>query len=254
MFYPFYVQVSKIMALIILTFSLLIPFTPANQEIAEIRAGGIVLPEGFTVTAHAGAMYTPDNTIFSLKQIVATDADIVEFDLHFRADGTAVLSHDAPAENGGVLLADALEVIAGNPVIRMNIDAKSARNLPVVQELLIEYGLLDRAFFTGIERGRVAAVKRDCPEVPFYLNCSIAPGADLQALADEVKGLGALGVNINYNDASRELCEVMHANGLLVSVWTVNDILSMYKMLSFGVDNITTRNPILLREIINNRL
>jgi glycerophosphoryl diester phosphodiesterase len=65
-----------------------------------------------------------------------------------------------------------------------------------------------------------------------------------------VKNAGAMGINFKYTSASKELVDVFHENGLLVSIWTVDDENNMYKILSFGPDNITTRNPDKLAKII----
>ena len=69
-------------------------------------------------------------------------------------------------------------------------------------------------------------------------------------LVEKVKNAGAIGINFNYKSASKELVEVFHENGLSVSIWTVNNEYNMYKILSFGPDNITTRNPDELSKII----
>ena len=71
------------------------------------------------------------------------------------------------------------------------------------------------------------------------------------SLVEKVKNAGAMGINFNYKNASKELVEVFHENGLLVSIWTVDDEYNMYKILSFEPDNMTTRNPDKLSEIVN---
>ena len=72
----------------------------------------------------------------------------------------------------------------------------------------------------------------------------------LLSLVEKVKNAGAIGINFNYKSASKELVDVFHENGLLVSIWTVDNEDNMYKILSFGPDNITTRNPNKLSKII----
>ena len=41
--------------------------------------------QGVTVTAHAGCMGLPENSVVAMEMGVAAGADIVEFDLNFRA-------------------------------------------------------------------------------------------------------------------------------------------------------------------------
>ena len=73
----------------------------------------------------------------------------------------------------------------------------------------------------------------------------------LLSLVEKVKNAGAVGINFNYKNASKELVEVFRNNGLLVSIWTVDTEFNMYKILSFQPDNITTRHPDKLSEIVN---
>jgi glycerophosphoryl diester phosphodiesterase len=223
-------------------------FTPANKEIAQIKKSLLALPEEFTVTAHAGAMLTRANSMWSVKQIAASDADVTEFDVTFRPDGTPVIRHDeTPSARQGTPLSEALAVVAEQGSMKINLDLKAFWNLPAVQELVEQAGMLERVFFTGVGREQTARVRQDCPKIPYYLNASVAgdteDAAMLHALADEVKALGAIGINLHYAGASRALCEVMHEQGLLVSVWTVNGRLDMHEMLAVGPDNITTKRP-----------
>ena len=59
-----------------------------------------------------------------------------------------------------------------------------------------------------------------------------------------------MGININYGTCSKQLVDVFHREGLLVSIWTVNKKFDMVKTVPFCADNITTRNPSQLVEII----
>ncbi len=220
----------------------------------EYERKGAALPEGFTITAHTGSAYTRDNSLESIRY-GAKNADIIEFDLHFTADGVAVLSHDSP-KGGEVTLEEALALVAQHENIKVNVDIKADTDLAVVQTLGEKYGIIDRLFFTGVDSAeRVAKIKRDCPRISYYLNVNVdgersADGAYLEELVALVKNSGAVGINLNKGGASKELCDAFHEAGLLVSVWTVNSELDMHKIISFGPDNITTRRPVRLSEII----
>lgn len=204
------------------------------------------LPEGFTVTAHTGCMGTKENSIEAILQ-GEKYADIVEFDLNFGKDGAAVLSHDEP-QGGEVTLDEAFRVISKAEKLRVNVDIKSDQRLSEIQRLAEIHGVCGRFFLTGVDRRFLAAVQRDCPGIPYYLNVSVDRKKRknreyLQSLADEVRLSGAIGINFNKKAASRQLVEVFHLNGLLVSVWTVNTRRSLLKIVSYGPDNITTRHP-----------
>jgi glycerophosphoryl diester phosphodiesterase len=83
-------------------------------------------------------------------------------------------------------------------------------------------------------------VKKDNKQTPEYLN----------ELVRIVKNSGAVGINFNKDSATKELVDTFHENNLLVSIWTVNEEKDMFKILYFAPDNITTRNPDVLKTLL----
>jgi glycerophosphoryl diester phosphodiesterase len=218
------------------------------------------LPEGFTITAHTGCEETEENSLESIRTGYESGADIVEFDLAFKSDGEAVLSHDEEPMDGCVTLDDAFALIAELPDIRVNVDCKSVANLNAVAQLAEEHGIIDRIFFTGISEEDVSAVKEHTSDISYWLNFDVDTEKNtdekyLLFLAEKTRDLGAVGLNINHGTCTKELVEVFHREGLLVSIWTVNEIEDMIKDIGLGADNITSRHPTQLVKIIelNNR-
>ncbi len=208
----------------------------------------------FTVTAHSGAFGTPDNSLEYVRKAIAEKCEILEIDVAFRPSGLPVIIHSgAPGETEGVPLEDALKLIAADPAIRMNLDLKSVANLPALDALLTHYGLLARAFYTGVGESWVETVRRDSA-VPYYLNTFIGCAdkrspARADKLAKKLLALGAAGLNVYYGDASPTVVNAMHANALPVSLWTANTRAAMRRCLRLGADNITTRRPDLMKII-----
>lgn len=221
------------------------------------RQSGAVIPDGFTVTAHTGAMLTPPNSLRSISASIEAGADIVEVDVTFRKDGTVVIIHsDAPAGNEGVLFEQAAALIAQSGTVRVNLDLKAFWNTAAVQEILARHNLLDRAFYTGVSAEKVAQVREGSPLVAYYINGSVDKAklddeAFLHGYAEEIAGLGAVGLNTHFSRVSKTVCDVMHAHGLLVSAWTVNKSVDQLRVLSCGADNITTKNPVKLRMLLD---
>ena len=214
----------------------------------------IELREGFTYTAHTGCANTPDNSLEAIEQGVKYGADIIEFDLHFLSDGTPVLSHDEPQGNE-VTLDEAFKKVSKYKDIRVNVDIKATANLKVVYPLAKKYGIENQIFYTGVKTEFVEAVKKDSPEVPYYLNVDVAKPRKqtpeyLEGLVEEVKKSGAIGINFNKDNATKELVDIFHENDLLVSIWTVNEEKDIYKILHLSPDNITTRRPDKMSEIL----
>ena len=202
-----------------------------------------------TVTAHSGAYNTPDNTIENVKKVIEKNCEIFEVDVTFRPSGTPVIIHSGnPSENEGVLLEDVFALVAkSNSKAKMNLDIKSTLNLPAVDELLKKYGLIDRAFYTGVFTDWVDKVKANSC-VPYYLNDSIKKSKrkdaeTLNALADKVTKLGAIGLNTNYKNATPLMMKIFHERNIPVSVWTINGRIRAKKYIKMGADNITTKKP-----------
>ncbi len=213
-----------------------------------------VLPENFTITCHAGAFHTKANSIDSIKTAIEWGADIVEFDVSFRPDGTAVIIHNSSPEiTQGVLLDDALKIVASDDKCRINLDIKSTANLPEVDRLVKKHNLFDRVFYTGVFEDWVDTVK-STSSIPYYLNHKISKeeANDKKSaleIINKTKVLGAIGINSHYKNATKEFSATAQENGLLVSLWTVNKIRDMTKVLGMQPDNITTKKPNILKLI-----
>lgn len=215
------------------------------------------LPDGFTVTAHTGCENSADNSLEAIRLGYSSGADIVEFDLNFNSEGVPVLSHDEP-QRGTITLEEAFWAVDGYEKLKVNIDVKKADNLKAVVTLAEKYGLSERIFFTGIEEEKVDEVKAQTPDVEYYLNVDVDKSRKneyeyLVSLAQKVESLGAVGINMWYGACSKKLVSVFHERGLLVSVWTVNNELDMLRMLELSPDNITTRLPSKLKELVTNK-
>ncbi len=218
-----------------------------DAQIKEYKTKIYTLPRDFTITAHTGCMGTPENSKNSMNAGVANGADIIEFDVNFTDDGTPVLSHDAPT-GGELTLAEAFEYLAAHPRLKANVDMKSVENIAEVQRLAIEHGVITRIFLTGITSDTVTTVHNEAPKLKYYLNIDVekSKNTDAQYLSElvlQVQNCEALGINMNYKNASAELVNAFQLKNLKVSLWTVDDELDMYKMLSLTPNNITTRNP-----------
>ena len=212
------------------------------------------LSEEFTITCHAGSFGTKANSLESLQTAVDWKADIVEFDVSFRPDGTAVIIHDsAPSMNQGVLLDDALKIVASVDKCKINLDIKSTANLPEVDKLVLKHGLGERVFYTGVFEDWVDTV-RNSSSIPYYLNHKItAEEATNKKQALEIinktKQLGAIGINSHYMFATKQFSDWVHESGLLLSLWTVNRQKDMVKVIETEPDNITTKKPDILKMI-----
>ena len=216
-----------------------------------VKIHGRPLAGRITVTAHSGCLGLADNSIEAMAAGVEAGAQIVEFDLNYTADGTPVLSHDSPQEGETyVTLAQAFAFLREYPDIQANVDVKNTAYLEKVPVLAAQAGVTEQIFFTGIEEEDVAAVKEKCPGLPYCLNAGVSEEDDLNALAEKVAALGAVGLNTYWSNATPELIRVFHKKGMPVSVWTVNEVKTVFRVALYGADNITTRSPDLVCSLI----
>ncbi len=216
-----------------------------------VKIKGRPLGDKITVTAHAGCMELPMNSVEAMEAGVAAGADIVEFDLQYTADGTPVLSHDRPAEDAVcVTVAEAFAFLAAHPGVRANVDVKSTEYLEKIPALAAEAGVTDRIFLTGLREHDIETAREKCPGIPYYLNAGVSEDDDFAALAKKTARLGAIGVNLYWEDANPKLASVFHKAGLLVSVWTVDTVNIALFMALTGADNITTNRPDLVSALI----
>lgn len=212
------------------------------------------LPKGFTVTWHTGAMNHPDNSLPFVKAAVKGKAQVVEFDVSFRPDRTPCVIHkDCPTQEEGESLDLMLAEVAKSKTLWLNLDLKNWNNLPAVEALLKKHGLLERAFYTGVNEEQVEVTKTTS-SLPYFLNYTAPLGKrrvkDAEELAAKIRALGAVGLNTQFRGVSKSIVKVLHREGLLVSAWTANNTAEQKRLLAAEVDNITTRRPDKMAELL----
>lgn len=110
-------------------------------------------------------------------------------------------------------------------------------------------GLVRRALDAAPGHARVTAsaqhwrllreVRAACPEVDCFYSIDVPAKLDLfLSVAD--RDLIPLGVSCRHTLLTRELVRELHARGLAVVAWTIDDPNRAQELLSWGVDGITT--------------
>ena len=214
--------------------------------------------DDFTITVHTGAYNTQMNSIDSVKVAIDNNAKVIEVDIRQRPDGTVVMAHDlVVTNNDGVPFEEIVGLLKGTDV-RINLDIKETRVLNNLHKILVENELLKQSFLTGIETINVKAVKEsDCADMEYYLNYMPSRSRVFfdeyrTKLIDLLNETGAVGINCNYKYANSQLSGLLHKNGYKLSVWTVNTERRAKKMLAIKPDNITTKEPQMIENVIEN--
>lgn len=235
------------------------------------------------ITAHRGASHdAPENTLAALRLGFAQGADAGECDVRLTADGHAILLHDADTRRvagRGRTLSAARETLAALQALdvgKWKGAEWSGEKIPTLESacavvppgrrLLIEIKCgveilpaIERAFaiathppaafiLMSFELAVVAAAKRRFPaiEVHWIVERDGRSAAQLAAAAREAD---LDGVNLDRRfPLDAEFVAVLHAAGLKVHVWTVDDAGGARGLVAAGVDSITTNRPGWLRE------
>lgn len=213
--------------------------------------------DNFTITAHTGAFGTPDNTLESVKVSIEHDVQILEIDVRCRPNGTVVIGHDIiVTNNDGVEITTVFDLIKETEIL-VNLDIKETRALKGLHQIIFDYDLQDQVFLTGIEYLQVKAVNEDCPDIDYYLNYKpsrfkIFSDDYQERIVNLMEKTGAVGINCNYKYASKTLANVLHKNGYKLSIWTVDRKGVAKRALVCNPDNITTHDPSLVQDVIDN--
>jgi glycerophosphoryl diester phosphodiesterase len=211
-----------------------------------------------TVVAHRGDPYrVRENTLDSVRSALELGADAVEIDVRLTRDGVPVLLHDATLKrlwghdrplaslsadevrgltDGGVpTLAEALAVAEGARLmldLPGTPDVKAARR---VVDVVRESGAEDRVYYCA-GAAAMLAVRAADPAAEIALTwTSLAPPR--RALLDAVRPHW---LNYRFGLVDKALAERVHHDGYLVSVWTPDTVRSMRRLITAGVDSITT--------------
>ena len=232
------------------------------------------------VIAHRGAAGDrPENTLAAVEKAIEDRADWIEIDVQEIADGTVVVAHDSdfmkqagnPLKIWDATPADLAEIDIGSWFDPAYADARVptlAQVLETVRErskLLIElkyYGhdedlearvaaLVDAAGMAD----SVAVMSLDHAGVEKMR--ALRPGWRMGVLAARALGdltrLDAEFMAVETGQATARLIAAARAADQDLYVWTVDDPLTMSRMISVGVDGLITNEPALARQVIDAR-
>lgn len=224
-----------------------------------------------TVVGHRGAAgLAPENTLEAVRRAVDVGVDVVEFDVRETADGRLVVIHDATVDRttdgtgpvGEFSLSELKRLDAGDgaeiPTLGELLDEVAARGVGAYVELK-EGGIAERVVAAAEERG-VASSAHFTSWEPARLEPIAGtdvriggPVDDLEAELETVADLGYEHVGVHHEDLTADLVERVHARGLGVTAWPVNDPETVERAVDDGVDAITSDRPDVVRSALGER-
>jgi glycerophosphoryl diester phosphodiesterase len=227
------------------------------------------------ILAHRGlALDAPENSIDAFRAGIAAGATHLETDVRATADGVAVLVHDPELPDGrGIAdlsvaeLREALprvatlaEALAALPDARFNIDVKAQAAVAATGAAIAAGSAAQRVLLTSFSGRRRRGVLRLVP--------TAATSASSAGIAGVVAGLrlrtpaitrtalrGVQAVQIPERALRTDLAApwsiaAMHAAGVEVHFWVVNDPIRMRELVARGADGIVTDRADLARDAL----
>ena len=239
----------------------------------------LLMSSNITVTAHRGSTnVAPENTVASVLEAIAVNADYVEIDVQLTKDGEVILLHDATfkrvagvpiraseltyeeiqALNVGFykmetidfrapLLKEVLDVCTLSSV-KLNIELKNYDKneiLPYkVVEIIKAYDFIDRCVVTSYSQSFLKTVKRLCPEIKVGLITNSS------SIATYVKCRFVDLYSIRYISLTPSIVMYIHSQHKEVYCWTPSTKIAIETAIMAGADNIITNNVVLARLLI----
>ena len=241
---------------------------------------GIQADDNVMVIAHRGAAgKAPENTSASIRQAIKDGADWVEIDVQETVDGEVVVIHDSDfMKLAGVdtkvwdgtlkqlkeidvgswfdpkfsaervpTLAETLEEVRGKSslLIELKYYGHDQQLEQRVVDIVEKAGMVDDVAIMSLKYEGIKKIRELRPDWVIGLLSSKAIGnlsdLDLDFLA------------VNMGMATSGFIRRTHSAGKQVFVWTVNDQVSMSRMMSLGIDGIITDEPELARNVLFER-
>ena len=220
------------------------------------------------VVGHRGARgHVAENTVASVKKALALGVDGIEIDVFVCATGELVVFHDKTLEKltdatGYIEILDLdsirkITVLGREPIptlvevldainaeVVLNIELKGARTAKPTYALLKKYfdeGKLKPSdvFISSFDWNELELFYQETKEVPIAVLTEDDP---LDAIPVAL-GLKAFAINPNHKSLTKSNVNKIHAAGLKIYPWTINEPEDIAHMKDLGVDAIITDYP-----------
>ncbi|OQY92704.1 MAG: hypothetical protein B6D39_04325 [Anaerolineae bacterium UTCFX2] len=237
------------------------------------------------IIAHRGASASaPENTLAAFKLALHQGADAIELDVKLSADKNVVVMHDSTVDRTTPMkgrvrdfsITDLRRMDAGShfdiafkgepvPTLEevlkavglitvLNIEltnyATPFDELPArVAELVRQYKLTQRVFFSSFNIVALRRIQQNLPEVPVGL---LTPRGWKGALIQSLPGfiIDYQSLHPELTDATAELIQKAQKQSRKVFVYTVNREQDIERLFQSGVDGIFTDDPLLAKNVL----
>lgn len=232
------------------------------------------------IIAHRGASGArPENTLAAVEKALEDHADWVEIDVQETADGEVVVAHDSDfMKQAGVRLkvwdarvADLAQIDIGSwfdpayaaerpPTLRQVLKVAKGRGRVLIElkyyghdqqleervaQIVDEVGMGEQVASMSLKRAGVQKMRAVRPDWPHGVLAATAVG--------NVSALQADFLALNTGQISLQLIRKAKAHGKKVYAWTVDEPVTMVRLISMGIDGLITNEPALARAAMHAR-
>lgn len=236
--------------------------------------------DNVSIIAHRGAAgRTPENTIAAVRAAVEDGADWVEIDVQESLDGEIVVVHDSDLMKlakvnrkiWDMTLVELKQIDIGSwfgeefsseriPTLREVLEEVRGKALLLIElkyyghdqqleqrvvDVVEQAGMVEEVAFMSLQRSGIDKLQKLRPDwkVGLLLSKTIGRLSNLE--------MNFLAVNMGTTNPA--LIRQAHADGKELFVWTVNDQVSMSRMMSLGVDGVITDEPKMAGDVLADR-
>lgn len=202
------------------------------------------------ITAHAGIMNAKKDNLKCIEAGLICKVDIIEIDLDVDLSGNLVLSHDEVIENLKYThFKRVLELILANESILLNINIKNTLVLKQLKTIISEYDILDRVFLSGLNFDEIIKNMDYIKGMHYLVNIDNEDINELKSkeLANKLKNLSIMGINVNYDLLSLVLIKYCRKNKIQMHVWTVDETVDTENLLDYNINLIDSNNIEILK-------
>ena len=229
------------------------------------------------IIAHRGAAAeAPENTLASVRRAIADATDWIEIDVQESAEGEVIVAHDSDFMKAAgvatkvwdVTAAELAEIDIGSwfdpsfadervPTLRDVLEAARDQARVLIElkyyghdqkleervaEIVEEMGMVDQVAIMSLKYPAVQKMRALRPDWRVGVLAATSIG-DLSGLEGDFLAL-------NQASISGRLVQRAEASGKDVYAWTVNDPVTIARMLLLGVDGLITDDPALARKAV----
>jgi glycerophosphoryl diester phosphodiesterase len=229
--------------------------------------------------AHRGASYlAPENTVAAARLAWELGADAVEIDIHLSEDNRVMVIHDKDTKricktknnmvvkssssdllrelDAGIwkdekfkgekipFLSEIIETVPEGKALVVEIKCGS-EVIPAMKECIERSGKVDQIVFISFGWETIIDTRAAFPGNKCYWLSS-----DRSAIKKKIKEAadhGLAGVNLHHSVVDKKIVRSAARKGLEVLAWTVDDPAEAERLISLGVNKITTNRPAWLK-------